>query len=249
MAVVVPPKVPKYESAQSKFEHLPELPLRQLVVGPSGSGKTVYLTNLVTNFYRGCFERVYIFSPSIWVDDNWKSVMKYQQKEMGVPKDEYPELYHEDYDPAKLQEIIETHKHVVQVAKEKRLRKIPGILVLVDDHADNPAFSKSDKLLHSLFVRGRHHHISSVVSTQKLRAIANIIRVNATSWLIFRLRSQLELDSAIEEISAVYPKQTIEEMYRVATREPYSFLTVLLNAPTPQTMFLVRFSHYLVPTV
>jgi hypothetical protein len=178
------------------------------------------------------------------VDDNWKSVMKYQQKEMGVPKDE--ETYFEDYNPARLQEIIETHKQVIEVAKQKKLRKLPGILLIIDDHADNPAFSKSDKLLHACFTRGRHHQISTVVSTQKLRAIANIVRTNATSQIIFRLRSQLELDSAIEEISAVYPKQVIEEMYRVATEEPYSFLTVILNAPTPDKMFMVRFEKYLV---
>jgi type IV secretory pathway VirB4 component len=39
-----------------------------ILLAPSGSGKTVLLSNLILNIYRGCFERIYIFSPSIDLD-------------------------------------------------------------------------------------------------------------------------------------------------------------------------------------
>ena len=128
---------------------------------------------------------------------------------------------------------------------EKNKRKLYSILIVIDDFADNPTFSKHDKLLHSLFTRGRHNFISTCVSTQKLRAIATIIRVNATAEIIFKLRSQAELDAVIEEISAVYPKDVILAMYRRATQEPHSFLYVDMTA-TPDKMFMLRFDKFLV---
>ena len=56
---------------------VPKLPMRSMLVGPSGSGKTVLLTNMILDIYKGCFSRVYIWSPSIEVDSTWKPVKDY----------------------------------------------------------------------------------------------------------------------------------------------------------------------------
>ena len=47
---------------------VPKLPMRSMLVGPSGSGKTVLLTNMILDIYKGCFSRIYVWSPSIEVD-------------------------------------------------------------------------------------------------------------------------------------------------------------------------------------
>ena len=65
---IEPIKVTEYETKQSKYSHCGRLPIRPIVLGPSGSGKTVLLTNLIQDVYKGCFSRIYIFSPSINVD-------------------------------------------------------------------------------------------------------------------------------------------------------------------------------------
>ena len=56
---------------------VPKLPMRSMLVGPSGSGKTVRLTNMILDMYKGCFSRIYIWSPSIEVDNTWKPVKDY----------------------------------------------------------------------------------------------------------------------------------------------------------------------------
>ena len=62
---------------QGNYEDIvPKLPMRSMLVGPSGSGKTVLLTNMVLDIYKGCFSRIYIWSPSIEVDNTWKPVKK-----------------------------------------------------------------------------------------------------------------------------------------------------------------------------
>ena len=71
---IEPTKVTEYEPKQSKYPHCGRLPIRSIVLGPSGSGKPVLLTNLIVDVYKGCFSRIYIFSPSIDVDATWKPV-------------------------------------------------------------------------------------------------------------------------------------------------------------------------------
>ena len=71
---IKPIKVTEYETKQSKYEMVPNLPVRSIILGPSGSGKTILLQNMVLDIYRDCFSRIYIFSPSINVDSTWLPV-------------------------------------------------------------------------------------------------------------------------------------------------------------------------------
>ena len=114
-------------------------------------------------------------------------------------------------------------------------------MIIVDDFADDPMFSRKSQLLHSLFTRGRHSGISTVVSTQKFTAIHPIIRVNATELLVFRLRNFKDLEAFIEEVSALIDKKTLLEIYNIATEESYSFLYVKLNAKKRDDMFYVKY--------
>ena len=59
---------------QSKRGHVPKVQLRMILLAPSGSGKTVLLSNLILNIFRGCFERIFLFSPSIDIDKTWEPV-------------------------------------------------------------------------------------------------------------------------------------------------------------------------------
>ena len=87
--------------------------------------------------------------------------------------------------------------------------------------------------------------ISTIVSTQKYRAISNIIRVNATNLYVFRLRNAGDLEAWIDECSAVADKKTLLQLYQIATAEPYSFLFIKLNAKKVQDMFYIRFDKRL----
>ena len=58
----------EYTVKQSTYDVVGKLPIRSIILGPSGSGKTVLLQNMILVIYKGCFNRVYIFSPSVDVD-------------------------------------------------------------------------------------------------------------------------------------------------------------------------------------
>ena len=102
--------------------------------------------------------------------------------------------------------------------------------------------------INMLLTRGRHLFCLVLLSSQKLKAIGNVCRINAQALIIFRLRNASELESIISEISAVYDKKTLMEMYQMATAEPYSFWYINLAASNVEDMFWLRFEHRMVPT-
>ncbi|CAE7285726.1 unnamed protein product, partial [Symbiodinium sp. KB8] len=96
---------PDYRSKQPSDPAVPKLPSTGVLLGPSKSGKTVALISMILEQYRGCFERIYIFSPSINVDDGWRPVKQYIEETMKVPTDQ-EQVYFEDWDEAALRQII-----------------------------------------------------------------------------------------------------------------------------------------------
>ena len=244
--MIKPHKAPQYQVNQSRHSHVPELPTRMLVVAPSGAGKTVLLVSLVLDIYPKAFARIYIFSPSVHIDRQWDAVKEFQSKQMGVD-DKKEKLYFDNFSPGDLQMVIDQQARITQLAKTKGMKKLYQILIILDDIADDPKITRQAKPVHELFVRGRHHCISTIASVQKYRVLAPLIRVNATDLIIFRLRSMHELNAIIEENSAVYGEKALEEMYNLATSEPFSFLYIKLSAKRPEEMFYIRFDSRLVP--
>ena len=73
----IEPIEPKtYEYKQSKFV-ADKLPFRSIICASSQGGKGILLQNLILKIYNYCFERIYIFSPTASVDDNWIPVKRY----------------------------------------------------------------------------------------------------------------------------------------------------------------------------
>ena len=102
---------------------------------------------------------------------------------------------------------LSTHKHkVIEYQKKQDHKKLFSIMVVIDDFADDPKFSRHSKILHALYTRGRHNSISTITATQKFAAIAPIIRVNATELYVYRLRNYKDLETFVEEVSAITDK-------------------------------------------
>ena len=239
---IEPIKVKEYEVKQSKYHQCGKLPIRSILLGPSGAGKGILLQNMILDIYRGCFERVYVFSPSINVDMTWIPVKEYLNKTINLSENE-PPLFYDTNDQENLEKIIDTQKKVTEHLKSKKdNKKLYSILIIIDDWADSPDFSRKSQLLHALFTRGRHSGISTIVSTQKFTALHPIIRVNATELYVFRLRNYRDLEAFVEEVSALINKKSLMEIYNLATAEAYSFLYVKLTAKKKDDIFMVKFN-------
>jgi stress-induced morphogen len=240
---IEPIKITEYTSKQSKYDVVAKLPLRDIVLGPSGSGKGILLQNLILNVYRGCYDRIYIFSPSIFVDKTWSPVIEYIKKDLNVNVEKEKCLF-DTFDTDELTHIVETQKKIAEHMKSQNYKRIYQILIVIDDWADDYKASHNP-VLNSLFTKGRHSMISVIVSSQKFRALSNIMRVNAVNLYVFRLRNAGDLEAFVEEVSAVASKKELLQLYQIATDEPYSFLFVKLNAKKVEDMFYLRFEKNL----
>ena len=56
---------------------------------------------MILEQYRGVFEKIYIFSPSINIDDGWIPVKKYIEEDLGV-NTEREQAYYDEWDEAAL---------------------------------------------------------------------------------------------------------------------------------------------------
>ena len=121
--VIRPIKVEEFSFKQSKYKQCGSLPVRSIILGPSGSGKGILLQNMILDIYRDCFERIYIFSPSINVDHTWQPVKKYISEKI-MKSDDEPEFYYDTYDPESLEKIIDNQKKIVEYQKNKKTQKI-----------------------------------------------------------------------------------------------------------------------------
>jgi hypothetical protein len=238
---IEPIKVQEFEVKQSKYEMAGKLPTRAIICAPSGGGKAVLLSNLILDVYRGCFSRVYIFSPSIDIDYTWAPVKKYIEHDMKAVETEDDKFYFSEYDPVALDNVIETQHKITDYMKKHKYKTLYQILIVIDDFADDPSFTRQSKLLHQLYVRGRHNSISTITSTQKYNVIAPIVRINATQLYVFRLRNYKDLEAIVEELSAVADKKTLLDIYHLATSEPFSFLFVNLMSHDKNKLFHIKF--------
>lgn len=244
---ITPIQLKEYNCKQSKYSDVaPKLPMRSMLVGPSGGGKTVLLTNMILDIYRDCFSRVYIWSPSINVDSTWKPVKDYIRDH--IKPNDREKCYFDSYEPSELEQVIKTQQKVIDYQKEQKHKDLYQILIVIDDFADDTNFTRKSTLLHQLYIRGRHYMISTITSTQVYKQISPIVRKNMTHLFIYRLRNYGDLEAIIEEMSAIYDKKTLLQMYHEAISEPYSFLYINLMQKDKSKMFMQRFDHYLLPS-
>jgi len=227
----------------------PSLPSSWVFSGPTCSGKSQAWLSLILRVYKGMWDRIFVFSPSILVDDSYQELRKYLDKMSPREK-----LYFDDMDMNALGKIIADQTAIVEMCKKNK-QKPPQILCVCDDMAD-----RSDVLnrrtgarnggshIMSLAVRGRHSCISWIVSTQAWNLVSLPIRKNVRNIVQYRARSQKEVEGLVEELAAMYDKDIVRAIYDYAVNDqPYSFLNVKLDAADKKDMFWLRWESRIFP--
>ena len=135
---------------------------------------------MILDIYRGAFERIFIWSPSVNLDSICLPVKKYIKEGLKVDTDK-ESCWWDEFNVEDLERVLETQNKITEYLKKQGMKKLFNILVILDDVSDNPAITrnkKNKKMLNSLFCRGRHSGISTLVSLQKSSTVPPIIRVN-----------------------------------------------------------------------
>ena len=91
------------------------------------------------------------------------------------------------------------------------MKQIPQVLWIFDDLVDDErVMHNNHNMIATLAIRSRHVSGNLWVSTQKFRALSNVIRINLTALFIWpALGNRKERQAIIEEISGHYSPQQI----------------------------------------
>lgn len=139
-----------------------------------GQEKAFLLHNMILDRYKGCVRRIYRFSPSIVLEHTWQLVKTYIADELK-PHDK-ERISFALYDPYALAHLVKTQHKVVYYMKEHKHNTLFPKLIFIADFAKSLDFTRNSNLLHQLYLRGRHHMISTITATPVFKAITPIAR-------------------------------------------------------------------------
>ena len=211
------------------------LPANSLHIGPSGSGKSLALlrTLMDSDKLGGMFDRYEIFSPNIFIDPQYKALIKYiEGKTNQVRKD----FCHEEFDQEAIRKLMDEQKKSNAWLRKQGAKRLLSACVVIDDFGERADIVKAHgSTLNSLFTRGRHLQISCYgLLLQRFRMANPTIRFNAHALYVHKLNSSKDLEALAEEFSEVCGgTDNFIAIYRAATKRPYGFLFITMGA-TPR---------------
>ena len=132
--------------------------------------------------------------------------------------------------------------------KEKKGDKRKMHIAIVCDDFANERRVVRGGILEKLFLMGRHIFVSTYVLTQYYRLLSPALRTNAVLLACFKMRNIKDLESILEENSAIILKDQLREMYERSTSRPYGFLLLRLTESDPARTAYGSFETRLVPT-
>jgi len=185
------------------FSHMPQPPFRLCLIGSSHSGKSNVIKNLLIRdefgYSKHFGKNIFIISKTLLLDDTYA--------DLNLPK---THLY-TSWKPFIIEEIM-TYSQ----------KKKNGVLLIIDDMiSDAECFNKKQSnLLTTLFYMGRHYGISLIITSQKFHGIPSSMLSNASHMILFRLKTQREIDSFYDSITMY---DNLKERYKEATEERFSF--------------------------
>lgn len=204
---------------------LPQPPFRLGLIAPTGAGKTVLAVNLLlrSHFYKGYFEKIFLWSPTFEENPEWEEV-----------DDQITEVF-EDFDNLNLE-----LQSIVDAQHSEQARTM-----IIFDDADE-VISKNEDVIH-LMKRGRHFNISVVLITQHYNTLCSKIRTQFSNIVVFRIPGGLELKTITDRQRGHLSKREFEKALAFATRDPFSFLHINHQAADRSMHFMKNFDVKIFP--
>ena len=245
-AVIRPAKgVKENNFRQSRYEGVAKCPFRAILSSRSAGGKTTTIFNMITDFYGGSrpvFDKVYIFSRSVFLDPLWIRLSAWCEQNMEYEEGEtfrYTTIREEV-----LERIFDERKKRIDEERRQKKHYLSQILVVIDDMSDAYELqARRENPVSRLYYGGRHWGISVISSVHALSSLNPLARKSASMLCIYRIAAGSELEYVIDQYAALVGGRDIFlEMYNEAIKEPFSFLTIF-PSESLEKMFQVRFEH------
>jgi len=191
-----------------------DIPCRVLICGGSGTGKTSFLLNLLArmNDTFGHIHIVYKASETLY---------EFLEKKIGGKN-------------------VTFYTSLAKLPQPNELgKKDQQQLIVFDDQIAES--DKAHQIVREYFLRGRKvgAGVSCAYLSQSYFKIPKFIRLQATHLIIFKLSSTRDMQMIMKESSLGVDKETLEKIYKDATKTKFNFLKINLETPDEN----IKFSH------
>jgi len=208
------------------------LPANSIHIGPSGAGKSLTLlrTLMDSDKLGGMFQKYLLFSPNIFVDPQYKTLIEYVEKQTGQKQEDF---CFEEFDQDAIRQLMEDQKKVNTYLRKIQAKRLMSACVVIDDFGERADLVKAHgSVINSLFTRGRHLQISVYgLLLQRFRLANPTIRYNAHCIYVHKLNNQKDLEAIAEEFSASTGGiDNFIAMYQKATSTKWGFLFITTGA-------------------
>ena len=218
--------IPNYDSDDDEnkkfkqlYDYMPSDTFRMLICGNSGSGKTNLLYHMLIKpllFY----DEIYLYARNL-EQNKYKKLMK-RMSDMATKLKINYELLHVSNDEV---------TPVTEMPNEDNQK-----LVIFDDYVCD----KNQRQLIDYFIQGRHKNCSVIYLSQSFYKTPKDIRLNCSHYCIYEFPSAREANRISSELGVD------KNVYRSATKEPFSFLYVDNPPKKLQKTLLTPFSKNII---
>ena len=197
-------EIPNYDSTddidkkyKQLFPFMPADTFRMLICGNSGSGKTYLLYHMLIKPLL-YFDEIYLYARNLEQDKYQKLIQKMRELSSKV-RYEILHVSNDEITPVTEMDYEDNQK-----------------LVIFDDYVCD----KNQRRLIDYFIQGRHKNCSVICLSQSFYKTPKDIRLNCSHYCLYEFPSSREANRTSSELGVD------KEIYRAATKKPFSFLYV-----------------------
>ncbi|CAH3168236.1 unnamed protein product [Porites evermanni] len=205
-------EIPNYDSTddidkkyKQLFPFMPADTFRMLICGNSGSGKTNLLYHMLIKplLY---YDEIYLYARNLEQDKYQKLIQKSSKKKFKKIIQKSSKLGYE---------ILHVSNDEITPVTEMDYEDNQK-LVIFDDYVCD----KNQRRVIDYFIQGRHKNCSVIYLSQSFYKTPKDIRLNCSHYCLYEFPSSREANRISSELGAD------KEIYKVATKKPFSFLYV-----------------------
>ena len=181
-----------------------------IICGTMGSGKTSFITTVVRNVFRKCYESIYVIIPS--------------SSRQSIQNDIYGKNLPEDqlFDDLNVDVLNNIYEKLNENTKEGY-----NSLLLIDDFQGCLKQPDIMKALEKICIKVRHLRTTVFFLVQNYMKIPKSLRQLAQNVILFNIGKQ-QLEQVFEEIIQI-KKEKYEEIIDVCFKEKHSWILVNLH--------------------
>lgn len=195
------------------------------ICAPRESGKSFLIKALLRQSYISKFDYIIVMCPTVDFNDDFEEFEANDKFTMvsDVKESDIEELFARQ---ASTKRACRTRKKSRRLQDGQKLppMKCPKTLLILDDCIDSGVLQFRG-VVDKIAERGRHIHLSLIVSSQRITAVSRSVRINSNYFIIFSCNVS-EIERFLEDFILRQQRRNLRDLLTAVFQEPYQFLLI-----------------------